>query len=95
VSSKPLVGSAIDGLIYDSIQVGAQPIGVHPGCAACGIRNYCARYEPAWRKRAELRDRYPVSTDDDDLSGLHVAKDGAGVVAQLALGDGSRHGKAM
>jgi hypothetical protein len=81
VSSKPLVGSAIDGLIYDSIQVGAQPIGVHPGCAACGIRNHRARYESAWRKRAKLRNRHPISADDHDLPGLHLTKDGARVVA--------------
>jgi hypothetical protein len=85
------VGSAIDGLIYDSIQIGAQPIGVDSGSAARSVGDDRPRYEPARWKGPEFCNRYSVATDDEDLPGLYIPKNGTGVVAQLALGDDSRH----
>lgn len=45
VSSSPLVGSAIDGLIHDSIQIGAQPVGIDTrGTPRC-LRNHRSGHE--------------------------------------------------
>jgi len=37
VSRSPLVGSAIDALIYHSIEIRTKPAGIDPRCAGCRV----------------------------------------------------------
>ena len=46
VSSNPLVVSAIDGLIHDSIQIGAHAIGIDPRGAPRRLGNHRPGDEP-------------------------------------------------
>ena len=93
VSSNPLVGSAIDGLIHDRIQIGAHAIGIDPRGAARRLGNHRPTDEPPLWNRAEVGHRHPVSGDDDRLTGLHLAQNCAGIVAELSLGNGPAHGR--
>ena len=93
VSSSPLVGSAIDGLIHDRIQIGAQSVCVDARGASRRLGDHCSRHEPPLGNRAELGDRHPISGDRNRLAGLHLAKYRPGVVAELTLGNGPVHGE--
>jgi len=93
VSSNPLVVSPIDGLIHDSIQIGAHAIGIDPRGAPRRLGNHRPMDEPPLWNRAEVGHRHPVSGDDDRLTGLHLAQNRAGIVAELSLGNRPAHGK--
>ena len=81
VSSNPLVGSAIDGLIRDGIQIGAHAVGIDARGASRRLGNHRPRDEPPLWNRAEIGHRPPVSGDADRLTGLHLAQNCAGIVA--------------
>jgi len=92
VSSNPRDGSAIDGLVYHRVEIGAKAIGIDSVRVSCPLGDDCAGHEPPPGNWLELGDGHSVQGDDDSLAGLNRPEDGAGVVAKLALGDGSEHG---
>ena len=92
VSSNPLVGSAIDGLVRDRIQIRAQTVVIDARRAARRLGNHRSKHEPPLWNRAELGHRHPVSGDGDRLTGLHLTEYRARIVAELALGNGPAHG---
>ena len=61
VSSNPLVGSAIDGLIHDSIQIGAHFVGIDARGAPRRLGNHRPEHEPPLWNCAELGRRHPIS----------------------------------
>ena len=83
----------LDRLVHDSIQIRAQAIGIDARGAARRLDNYGSRHEPPLWNRAKLSHRHPISGDGDRLTGLHLAEYRAGVVTELALGNGPAHGK--
>ena len=87
-----LVGSAIDGLIHDGIHLCAHAIGIDPRGTPRRLGNHCPGDEPPLWNRAEVGHRHPVSGNDDRLTGLYLAQNRAGIVAELSLENRSAHG---
>ena len=92
VSSSPLVGSGIDGLIHDNIQIGAQPVKIDArGTSRC-LGNHRSGHEPPLWNCAEFGRRHTISSDNNRLTGLYFAEYRARVVAKLPLGNDPAHG---
>ena len=92
VSRRPRVASDIDGLVHGCIEILLEALRIDPWSSAGGLGNHHPRDKPAGRNRAQFSHRRAVTRYDQRLPCLHIAKNGCGVVAQLALSDGPVHG---
>ncbi len=91
VSRSPLVGSAIDSLIYHSIEICTEPFRVDPRCAGCSFGKGFSGHEPARPYGPQLGDWRAVAGYNDCSTRFHLAKHGRGLIAKLALRDDSVH----
>jgi len=85
------VGSAMDGLVHYGIQVGAESSRVDPRCPPRCVSDHCPGYESSGRDWSKLGHGHAVSSNDKRLTRLHLSEHGAGVVAQLSLGNCLTH----
>jgi hypothetical protein len=86
-----LVGSAIDALIYDSIDICTKPAGINAGCEDCRFGKDCSRHETPRPNGPQFCDWRAVAGDHDRSPCLYLAKHGSGLIAQLPLCDFSAH----
>jgi hypothetical protein len=91
VSRSPRVGSAIEALVYYRIEVRAKSGGVDArGTGGC-ICKRCSEYESARLDGPQLRYRRAVACHYYRAACLNFAKHGGGLIAKLALRDGTAH----
>jgi len=83
------VASAFGARIDYGIEIRTELSGIDPGGSSSAIGNDSARYKAASPNGSQLSDRRAVSSHDDRPSGFHLAQYRAGLIAQLALGDGA------
>ena len=88
-----MVGSTIGGLVHDRIQIGTHYVGIDARSASRHLGNHRPEHETPLRNRAELDHRYPVSGNDDRLTGLNLAENRVGVSTELSSGNDPAHGE--
>ena len=91
VSRIPRVGSVIEALVYQRIEVCAELCGVDTGCAGYCLGERCPEHEAPWLYGSQLRNRRAVTGYDDRAASLYFAKYSRRLIAELTLCDDSGH----
>jgi hypothetical protein len=92
VSRSPLVGSAIESLIYNCVEVSTKPLSIDPRRTGCGLGERRAEHEAPWPNGPQFRNRCAVSRYDYRAARLYFAQYSSRLIAQLTLRDGAVHG---
>jgi hypothetical protein len=85
------MGSAIDALIYHSIEISTKPTAIDARRAGCRFGKGCSGHEPVRPNGPQFRDGCAVTGDHNRSARLHFAEHGCGLIAKLPLCDPSVH----
>ena len=78
-------------MIHYGIEVGSEPFKVNPGSALRRGGDRRSWHEPSRGNRSQLGYRHAIASDDKRLTSLNLSEHSCGVIAQLTLGNHSRH----
>lgn len=80
-------------MIEQAIDVRAKTLGVNSTKVPESCSRLFCRNELPTAKRAQLPDRRPIAGNDERLAAIEIAHDRTTVVAELTLGDLTRHSR--
>lgn len=92
VSSRPRVGSAIEGWIDYSVEVGPEARGINVGRTRSRFRDHRAWHETFQLDWTQFGHRIAVARYYERLTRLHVPQHRCGIIAQFPLTNDSVHG---
>jgi hypothetical protein len=71
------------------IDIGTELRGIYAGSFLSSIRDDCARHEATSLDGSQLSDGCAITAHDDSSSGFHLTEHCGGLIAKLALSDGT------